>query len=143
MATAVNLKIDGRAYFGSELECEVAATTIIYCGQLVFANANGWAQSTAYSGGALRLLGIAKEMCDNSAGGNGTNKVLVYRRGWFRHLTFTGTATQAIKGAAIHAVDNNTIQLSATSAAYVGVGTLFLAAAQIELEIDTLTRTLN
>jgi len=135
--------LDGRDFQGSELECEVAAATKIYAGQLVFASAAGWANHTAYSGGALRLLGVAKYYVDNSLGSNGDAIVEVYRRGWWRHFLFTGTATQAIKGVPIHAIDNYTIQLSATSAAYVGIGTLFISATQIELEIDTLSRTLN
>lgn len=61
---------------GIIVEMPVAASTKIYAGSLVCANASGYVIPAADTAG-LTFLGVALNAVDNSAGSNGDKTVLV------------------------------------------------------------------
>lgn len=86
----------------------IAASTKIYAGSLVAANASGYAVpgSTATT---LTALGRAEESVDNSAGSAGA-KVVTVRRGVFKFANLAADAvTQAELGKTAHIVDDQTV----------------------------------
>lgn len=85
-----------------------AASTKIYAGSLVAANASGYAVpgSTATT---LTALGRAEESVDNSAGSAGA-KVVTVRRGVFKFANLAADAvTQAELGKTAYIVDDQTV----------------------------------
>ena len=104
----------------------VAASTKIFAGSLVVANATGYAApgSTATT---LTYLGRADEYVDNSAGADGALSIRVRRRAAFYFdNSSTDAVTQASLGKACYIVDDHTVSKtngsSAQSAAGIVVG---------------------
>ena len=135
-ATTANLLTSGmdRAKLRSY---PVLASTTIYDGSIVFIDATTGYASGDDEAGANHFVGIAHGAADNSSGANAAINCEVYSEGNYRHLAFTGTATQATVGVPVYAVDNQTIQASSTNATFIGYCTEYIGAALVGVDINT------
>ncbi|MDD2904280.1 MAG: hypothetical protein PHU44_17780 [Syntrophales bacterium] len=106
---------------GIEVEYPVAASTKIYAGSLVCANATGYAVPAADTAG-LRLAGVALEQVDNSTGADGAKNVRVRRHGVFEFDA--ASITQAMVGDPMYAVDDHTFDDAAGPTNDIKVGVL-------------------
>lgn len=96
---------------------QVKAATVIYKGALVSVNSAGYVNPAA--AGDVRVVGVAYESSNNSAGSNGATSVRVARKGSVV-LNATGM-TQANVGAKAYVTDDNTVTTTATGSILVGV----------------------
>lgn len=114
---------------------QVAASTKIYQGTLVFLTAAGYADDDTATG-VNGFLGIAKEYVDNSSGSAGDLSVEVYTEGDFE-LVGSGFA-QADVGSIVYAEDNFTIGVSISSASVpIGKVVRYVSATKLIVEIET------
>ncbi|MBW1991580.1 MAG: DUF2190 family protein [Deltaproteobacteria bacterium] len=97
---------------GVEIEFPVAASTKIYAGSLVMANANGYAVPGADTAGC-KFLGVAMEQADNSNGSDGDKTVRVRRTGVFEFKA--SSITQAMVGDDMYLVDDETFDETANN----------------------------
>lgn len=111
----------------------VAASTTIYQGTLVFADASGYGVGDD-GDGANQFMGVSREKQDNSSGSNGDKTVEVYSRGAFE-LVGSGF-TQADVGKKVYASDNYTITLSATSTTFIGKVVEFVSSTKLIVELE-------
>ena len=111
-----------------------ASNVNLYAGTLAFFDA-----STGYivaddNAGANAFAGIVYQQCDNSGGSAGDLEVELYTDGIFR---LTGSSfTQATNGDLVYAIDNYTIQASATSASKVGRVVNYVSATVVDVLIN-------
>jgi len=98
---------------GKLLSFPVVASDIIYKGALVKINAAGYLAPQAAEAGAASV-GVAYELCDNSAGSAGAKKCLVLHKGVFL-LTCAGTLVQADVGSTVYASDDQTVSVTQAS----------------------------
>ena len=113
----------------------VAASTHIYDGTLVFADATGYAVDVTASG-VNRFAGVARDEYDNSSGAAGDKQAELWTRGTF---TLTGSGfTQASVKLKVYATDNYTVttNASAPNAVYIGVCQEYISATKIAVAID-------
>ncbi len=95
-----------------------AAAVNLYAGTIAFFDATTGYITNDDNAGANAFAGIVYQQCDNSGGSAGDLEVELYTDGIFR---LTGSSfTQATNGDLVYAIDNYTIQASATSASKVG-----------------------
>ncbi len=92
---------------GDLLSVPVAAGERIFAGSLVCADADGHAVPAADTDG-LKFMGVATVQADNRNGSDGDVRVVVRRRGRYC-LAYAGTLVQAGLGAAVYAVDDQTV----------------------------------
>ena len=132
MALTANLEVDH--YLDQELRTyKVAATTTIYKGALVGLKSDGYARGLVAGD---KLVGLAYEKIDNSAGSDGDKSVRVFTIGDFQ-LTLTG-ATIAHLGAPVFATADGTLALTTSAgASYVGTVIDVPATNTIILRLDT------
>lgn len=91
---------------------------VIYKGGLVAIDADGYAVAAANTAG-LRVVGIADEKVDNSAGSAGDKEVKV-RRGCIAKLVAT-SITQAMVGSHMYVADDQTFDDTATNGVIAGI----------------------
>jgi len=96
---------------GDLLAIPVAAGEEIFAGSLVCSNSAGCAVPADDAAG-FKFEGVATERADNSDGADGDVSVVVRRRGRFRFAAQT-LLTQAALGAAVYAVDDQTVAADA------------------------------
>lgn len=84
----------------------VAASTVIYKGSLVAINSSGYAVPAADSA-SLRVIGVAYEKADNSAGANAAIDVRVQTAGIYKFAA--SSITQAMVGKIMYVVDDQTV----------------------------------
>lgn len=116
-----------------------AAAVNLYANTLAF-SASGYASGDD-NNGANKFLGVVKDQVDNSAGSAGDLDCEIYTDGIFY---LNGSSfTQGTVGSPIYAVDNYTVQTSATNASRIGTCVEFVSATKIgvlitpQVDIDT------
>ena len=114
----------------------VAASTTIYAGSLVCINTSGYAVAAANTAG-YKLVGVAREQADNSAGSNGDINVEVSRAGAFEFAS-TGL-TIAKVGDPVYISDDQTVSTSAANV-YAGVIAKHESATSAYIDITPATR---
>jgi len=112
---------------GITLGIKVAAATSIDAGKLVAINATGFGVPASDAAG-LKVVGVAQETIDNSAGGNGDKSVLIMRKKAF-HLA--NAATNAV--AAAHIMTNVYVKDTATVSSNGGTNSIV---AGLCIEVD-------
>lgn len=108
-----------------------AAAAKIYKGALVSVDATGYAKLAAPAD--KRVMGVAYETVDNSAGAAGALSIRVIRSGSFQ-FNGSGLAVTNV-GDKVYVTDDNTVQVSATSTILVGVITEFTSATSVRVAI--------
>jgi len=94
---------------GEIIPVPVAASTRIYAGALVVANASGFAAPGSVAT-TLTYLGRAEESVDNSAGANGDKTIAVRRKKAFKWKNHGADAlVQADLGKTVYIVDDETV----------------------------------
>lgn len=111
-----------------------AAAENLYAGTIAFFNATTGYITGDDNAGANAFAGIVREQVDNSGGAAGDLDVELYTSG-VAYLTGS-SFTQASVGDLIYAIDNYTIQASATSAAKVGRAVDYVSATQLGVELN-------
>lgn len=112
----------------------VAASTTLYQGTMAFAIAASGFINGSIAAGANHFMGIVKDQVDNGAGGDGDKNVELFTKGTFE-LQGSGF-TQALVGDKIYAVDNFTVNGTATSQTLIGRCVEFISATRIMVEIE-------
>ena len=111
-----------------------AAAVNLYAGTLAFFDASTGYITNDDNAGANAFAGIVYQQCDNSGGSAGDLEVELYTDGIFR---LTGSSfTQATNGDLVYAIDNYTIQASATSASKVGRVVNYVSATVVDVLIN-------
>jgi hypothetical protein len=117
-----------------ELISSKAAAVNLYAGTIAFFDATTGFITNDDNAGANAFAGIVYQQCDNSGGSAGDKVVELYTDGVFR---LTGSSfTQGSNGDLVYAVDNYTIQASATNASKVGRIVNFVSATQVDVLIN-------
>ncbi len=93
---------------GELLNVPVAASTKIFAGSLVAANATGFATPGAVAT-TLTYLGRAEEQVDNTTGANGDKTVNIRRGKAFKFKNHADAVTQAELGKVCYIVDDETV----------------------------------
>lgn len=105
-----------------EISVPVAASTKIYGGALVVANASGYAAGGS-TAATLTYLGRAEEKVDNSAGANGAKSVRVARGKAFKFKNSDADpVTQASLGKSCYIVDDETVAATSDDSARSAAG---------------------
>ncbi len=99
----VNSKETGRS-----IAVQVAASTQIFAGAMVSANATGFAIPAADTAGTV-VMGIAEEAGDNSSGADGDIEIRI-RKGTFELLTLGTVVDQADVGRAVFVSDDQNVE---------------------------------
>ena len=95
----------------------VATGVKIFGGALVAINAGGYAVPGAVSA-TLKYVGRAEEYCDNTAGADGAETVLVRRKKAFKWLnSATDPVAQADVGNTVYIIDDQSVAKTSGSAA--------------------------
>ena len=111
-----------------------AAAVNLYAGTLAFFDASTGYITNDDNAGANAFAGVVYQQCDNSGGSAGDLEVELYTDGIFR---LTGSSfTQATNGDLVYAIDNYTIQASATSASKVGRVVNYVSATVVDVLIN-------
>ena len=111
-----------------------AAAVNLYAGTLAFFDASTGYITNDDNAGANAFAGVVYQQCDNSGGSAGALEVELYTDGIFR---LTGSSfTQATNGDLVYAIDNYTIQASATSASKVGRVVNYVSATVVDVLIN-------
>lgn len=118
---------------GVELGAPVAASTTIYGGSLVMANASGYAVPGADTA-SCKFLGVAQERVVN-AGANGAKTVSVRRTG-VHYFAASGMAITNV-GDDVYLVDDQTVGLVATTTNDIKCGKIaeFVSASLVGVDI--------
>lgn len=111
-----------------------AAAENLYANTIAFFDASTGYVTGNDNGGANQFAGIVREQVDNSGGSAGDLDVELWTTGVF-YLAGT-SLTQALVGDPIYAIDNYTIQASATSASRVGMAVEFVSATELGVAIS-------
>jgi len=121
---------------GDLLSIPVAADTRIFAGSLVCADADGYAVPAADTAG-LKFMGVATAQADNRDGAEGDMSVIVRRRGRYR-FAYSGSLVQAGLGAAVYAVDDQTVDAANGVSNNVLVGSVarYVAADECWVDVD-------
>lgn len=111
---------------GELISVPVAASTKIFAGSIVAANASGYATKGAVANN-ITYLGRAEEQVDNASGSNGDKAILVRRNKAFKFKNYGSDAvTQAELGKTCYIYDDETVAktngASARSAAGIVLG---------------------
>ncbi len=118
---------------GLDISYPVAAGVIIEMGKMVCANASGYAVPAADTAG-LKLLGVAQETVDNSAGANDDLNVVVRRKGVF---DFAATSiSQAMVGKQMFVKDAETVDESSTNLVPAGELVEYLSTTRGRIAVD-------
>lgn len=115
---------------GHRVALKVTAATKYYQGTLVFIDASTGLAVIDDASGANRFAGICISYTDSA---EGATHVEVYTDGEFE-LVGSGF-TQASVGVLVHAIDNYTIQASATNASQVGIVTEYISSTRVMVDI--------
>jgi hypothetical protein len=107
----------GRPASGGEFGYPVAPGEKVFRGGLIAINSSGYAQRVQTSG-SVTVIGICDRDYDNTASSAPSSQKVVGMRGCYA-LTVAG-ATFSNINANVYATDDNTLQLSSTSALLVG-----------------------
>lgn len=113
---------------------KVGAVKLV-AGAAVMTNAAGYLVNAADTTGCL-FQGILDKTVDNSAGAAGAKNGRVITDG-AHDFAFSGTATQAMVGVKVYAVDNQTVAVAATTTndVLVGVITEFISATKVRVRL--------
>lgn len=103
----------------------------IWKGSLVSVNSSGYVNRAVTTD--KRVVGVAYETIDNTAGSNGSATIRVDRNG--THVFNCSGLTQANVGDKVYVTDDNTVQTSATSTIVVGVVTEFLSSTSVRVKV--------
>ena len=105
---------------GEIIPVPVAASSKIYAGSIVVANASGYAVKGSKATG-LTYLGRAEEQVDNSSGSDGDIHVLVRRNRAFKWKNFaTSKVTQAEQGKSCYIEDDETVAKASAGRSVIG-----------------------
>ena len=107
MAAATANRED-RRQDGELLAHPVAATTTMFKGTLACHNATGYLAPGADTA-SFKFAGVTYEKCDNSAGADGDLECRVRKLGEYEFVYNGGDATQALAGAEVYIVDDQTV----------------------------------
>lgn len=109
--TALSTDRDTQRRNGEMGSYPVAAATKIFPGAIVCANSAAAFVTKGATSTALRAIGVADELADNTSGGNGAINVKVRRDGWFRFANSSAgdLITLADVGADCFIVDDQTV----------------------------------
>ena len=110
-----------------------AAAERLYAGTMAFYNATTGFATGDDNGGANHFAGIVKDDTDNSGGSAGDLSVECYQDGEFELVG--SSFVQADAGDKAYAIDNFTIQKSATTATFVGRITEFVSATKLMVKL--------
>ncbi len=119
---------------------KVAANTKIYQGAMVFVrNTDGYAYNARAGQSSTDIfVGVAVETVDNTGGAAGAKTIRVWKAGEF---TFAGSSlAQTNVGAAVYAVDENTITTTASTNVLVGYITEVISATRARVRITNAVR---
>jgi len=119
---------------GDLLSVPVAASTRIFAGSLVCADADGYAVPAADTAG-LKFMGVATAQADNREGSDGDLSVVVRRRGRYKYA-YAGALDQTGLGAAAYAVDDQTVDAANGVANSVLVGAIAKVVSASECWVD-------
>lgn len=110
-ASKKNPQFDDPSPIVKGLNLPVKASTKIFAGGLLGVDSNGNAHpATTTAGGTVRVMGVAQEEVDNSAGAAGAKRVAVRRGAFsFKNSTAGDAIAAADVGAIVYAVDDNTV----------------------------------
>lgn len=113
---------------------KVGAVKLV-AGAAVMTNASGFLVNAADTASCL-FQGILDKTVDNSAGAAGAKVGRVITDG-AHDFVFSGTATQAMVGVKVYAVDNQTVAVAATTTndVLVGVITEFISATKVRVRL--------
>lgn len=118
--TAITARKDTRRQEAVILPFPIAATTKIVEGALVSVNAAGYAVNATDTTGE-RVVGVASQEADNTTGAAGDIDAIVWTGG--AHTFVSGfSATIANVGDKVYAVDNQTVDIAATTTNDILVG---------------------
>lgn len=132
-AVTKNKLIVGKRFEGSRVSYPVAAERI-YAGTMSYIDASTGYLTGDDDGGSNRFAGMVVDEVDNSAGSAGDLNAEVYSRGEYE-LVGSGFS-QANVGDKVYAIDNYTIQASATSATLVGVCTEYISSTKLTVDVE-------
>ncbi len=93
---------------GELINVPITASTKIFAGSLVAANATGFATPGAVAT-TLTYLGRAEEQVDNTTGANGDKTINIRRGKAFKFKNHTDAVTQADLGKVCYIVDDETV----------------------------------
>lgn len=133
MATTSNQLIVAQCPRGLQKGLVVASKTL-YQGTLAFAVAASGYITDSMAAGANHFMGIVKDNVDNSAGASGDKTVELYTEGVFE-MQGSGF-TQALVGDKIYAIDNFTVDNTATSQTLIGRCVEYISATKIMVKIE-------
>lgn len=119
-------------------EVLVEAGEILYAGTMAFEDADGYA-TPAIAAGANRFAGIVRKTVDNSAGADGDAKAELYTEGDFV-LPYASVAQADLTPGLIYAADNYTVNTTAASQSFVGLGIRVAGTNLVEVRLDIQTR---
>jgi uncharacterized lipoprotein NlpE involved in copper resistance len=105
---------------GLSAQQDVAASTVIYAGTLVALDASGNAKPASNTAN-LRVIGIAQETVDNSAGAAGDLKILVKPGVFVVNNAGVNPVTKAHVGSVVYVSSDNEVALSGTNNVKAGV----------------------
>jgi len=120
----------------------VGSATTIYKGTLTCHNATGYLKPGADTAN-FKFAGVAYEKCDNSAGGDGAKECRVMKEGEYELVYNGGDATQALVGAEVYIVDDQTVDEDAgvpTQDIKCGVITEVMSATKVRVRVDNYAR---
>jgi hypothetical protein len=102
---------------------DVAASTKIYKGAVIAKNAAGYIVPAADTA-ALKVVGVAEEQVDNTAGANGAKTVSYITGADFELVNLAGAIVQASKHALCYAGDDQSVSTAALMTNDLPVGTV-------------------
>jgi len=119
---------------GVEIAVPVAASTKIYAGSGVVAEATGGYAVEAVNTANYKTMGVAQEQVDNSAGLAAAKSVRVRRKGTFPFAMTS--ATQADIGKTVYWVDGGTVTLTAGNGVKAGTISSVESTSKVWIDID-------
>lgn len=134
MAAVAANQLVKRMEHGLRISYPIVASKRIYAGTMVFIVAASGYATDDDAAGANRFAGIATEEIDNSSGASGDKRVECWVEGIFELVGSSFTQADILKP--IYAVDNFTIQTSATTASLVGTSVEFLSATVLRVKLS-------
>lgn len=134
MALSANLNRTYEAHPQREQnDLPVLAAATIYAGSVVSESA-GTGFAKAMATGEV-FMGIAARGADNASGANGDKKVLVYQKGTLV-ADVVGVTGEGDYGAAVYAVDDETLTLTAGSNTQIGKITRFVSGTKVAIRFE-------
>lgn len=123
---------------GRLTQVKVEAGEVLYSGTMAFLDADGFA-TPVIAAGANRFAGIVRKTVDNSAGADGDLEAELYTEGDFV-LPFASVAQADLTPGLCYAVDNYTLNATATAQSFVGTAMRVAGTNLVEVRIDVTNR---